>query len=305
MELKSSRIAVIDIGTNTCLLLIAELDNGRLNVVYEAQEAPRMGEGVSASGVISKASMQRVLKVLKSYVKLSNKNTVDRIFAFGTSALRDAQNKGDVVEYFKNKAEVDVQILSGAAEAKFGYYGALFDMEEGPDYAVLDIGGGSTEISYFSKGQFFNKSFDIGSVRMKEKFFKNGFDAKNLKDAKEFAESSFKQIKFTDLLDKKLVGVAGTLTTLSALKHGLTEFDEKKIHKDTLTVDDVEKLFMGLAKMSVPEIQSIGGIMKGRADIITPGALILLDFMKYFGFDEVTVSSKGLRYGVFLYIVKS
>lgn len=305
MQAKSSRVAVIDIGTNTCLLLIAELDNGRLNVVYEAQETPRMGEGVSGSGEITKDSMQRVLKVLKSYVKIANKSTVDRIFAFGTSALRDAKNKGAVVEYFKNKAEVDVQILSGATEAKFGYYGALFDMEEGQDYAVLDIGGGSTEISYFSKGKFFNKSFDIGSVRVKEKFFKNGFDAKNLGEVKKFIEAGLKQIKFTDLLDKKLVGVAGTLTTLSALRHGITEFDEKKIHKDKLRVDEVEKLFTGLTKMSVPEIQSIGAIMKGRADIITSGSLILLDFMKYFGFDEVTVSSKGLRYGVFLYIVKS
>jgi exopolyphosphatase/guanosine-5'-triphosphate,3'-diphosphate pyrophosphatase len=307
MQSKSSRIAVIDIGTNTCILLIAELMDGKLIKIFEQTEFPRIGESVDEKKIISNSSLQRLGKVLKEYLRFSHTYEADRVFAFATSALRDAKNKNEIISSFKKKLDLQINIFDGFTEAKFGYFGAVFDFKDGNSehYTVLDIGGGSTENSYIDEGKFFSKSIDIGSVRMTEKFFKNGINDKSIGLAKNFIGEKFLEINFLNLEHRALIGVAGTLTTLSALNQNLKIFDEEKVHKNVLAVNDIDILFNRLTRMNEQQILELGDYMRGRADIITAGALILLEFMNYFGFEEITVSSKGLRYGVFLYLTKN
>lgn len=307
MQSKSSRIAVIDIGTNTCILLIAELMDGNLVKIFERTEFPRIGEGVDETKIISSSSIQRLNKVLKEYLRLARTYEADRIFAFATSAVRDAKNKDEFIEFFRKKHDLRIEIFDGFTEAKFGYFGAVFDFNDGnsEDYTILDIGGGSTESSYMDDGKFFSKSIDIGSVRITEKFFKNGIENKSIELAKNFISEKFLVINFLNLENRELIGVAGTMTTLSALNQNLRTFDENKVHKSILTINDVDILFNRLSRMNEQQILELGDFMRGRADIITAGTLILFEFMNYFGFEEVTVSSKGLRYGVFLYLTKN
>lgn len=296
-----SRIAVLDIGTNTCLMLIAEMKDGKPNAVLDLLESPRLGEGIKQTGIISPEAMKRAAKVIKNYNKIAHKNKVDRVFAFGTSPFRDAKNVDEVLDYFYKKVDLEVEVFSGESEARFGFYGAVFDLPQ-KDFAVIDIGGGSTEVSFFDNNEFSFTSVDFGSVKGKEMFFSGQQD---INKAEEYISSIWKGIS-KDIIDgKSLVGLAGTPTVLAAMSKGLPDFDENKIHGTTLSLSEVNDFTDKLLSMSEKDILKLGSIMSGREDIVKPGAMILRGFMNNFGFDEIIVSTKGARYGVFMYLVNS
>ena len=300
MQQPDSRIAVLDIGTNTCLMLIAEMDGGKPKMILDLLESPRLGEGIKQSGKISPEALKRTAKVIKDYNKIAHKNKVDRVFAFGTSPFRDAQNVDEVLDYFYKKVDLEIEIFSGESEARFGFYGAVFDLPE-KEYVVIDIGGGSTEVSFFDKNEFSFQSVDFGSVKGKEMFF-TGQDQKD--KAEQYINSIWNDISNDALNWKTLVGLAGTPTVLAAMSKGLTDFDESKIHGTVLSIDNVNDITMKLLSMNEREILKLGSIMNGREDIVKPGAMILRSFMNNFGFKEIIVSTKGARYGVFMHLVK-
>lgn len=289
------RLAIVDIGTNTCLLLIAEKQNDRVIKLYDHQEIPRLGEGVDKSRNISEESLSRLLKVLKKYQQISFEYNAENIIACATSAMRDANNRDEIINFIKDKIGLEIEIITGSDEAKFSYEGAVFDFQKN-NYVVLDIGGGSTEFCYKENESVFSKSIDIGSVRLKEKFpSKNDYIK-----CSNFIKSQLKNFDKKIFLNKKLIGVAGTITTLSTIKNKLNKFKEDKIHKDTITFEDVSKIYGQLSVMESEDILSIGEFMKGRNDIIIYGVMILKEIMDFLGFKEITVSTKGLRYGIFL-----
>lgn len=304
MQQKSSRIAVIDIGTNTCILLIAELVDGKLVTIHEAFETPRLGESLQNTGEISKDAVERVSKTLKHYAALARKFNSDRIFAFGTYSLRAASNNMKVADELSDKIDTQVEIISGEMEARCSFYGATYDLPQLHDYAVVDVGGGSTEFGYMFDDLFYYKSLNIGSVTLRDQLFQDGkFPKSKIDEAVAIVNEEFLKINFLNLYNKKLVGVAGTPTSLYALHHKMKKFDEKLIHKKNLEVHHIFGLINMLVKKDVLQIRSMGDYMRGRADIIIPGGLILLEFMNYFGFEDIKISTKGLRYGVFLYLI--
>jgi exopolyphosphatase/guanosine-5'-triphosphate,3'-diphosphate pyrophosphatase len=301
MQQPDSRIAVLDIGTNTCLMLIAGMDDGKPKKILDLLESPRLGEGIKQTGMISPEALKRTAKVIKNYNKIAHKNKVDRVFAFGTSPFRDAKNIDDVLDYFYKKVDLEIEVFSGESEARFGFYGGVFDLPEG-DYAVIDIGGGSTEVSFFENSDFFFKSIDFGSVKGKEMFFTE----QGIKDkAEEYIDTMWNDIGVDAMADKTLVGLAGTPTVLAAMSKGLPDFDENKIHRTVLSFDEVSTITGKLLSMGEQEILKLGSIMEGREDIVKPGAMILNSFMKKFNFSRIIVSTKGTRYGVFMYLLKS
>ena len=304
MQFKNKRISVIDIGTNTCLLLIAELRNGKLETIVEKQEIPRLGKGVDSEKNISNDAYERVLPVLKSYKEISEAYGVDSIFGIGTSALRDAYNKIEFIETVLRETGIVVKILSGKEESKMSFEGAVFDFDNKDKLAVVDIGGGSTEVSFIEEGYNHRISMDIGSLRIKERFFSVRPTEQEINDAKEFINENLKNIDTTTLINKNLIGVAGTITALSAIKLGLKVFEPGKLHKSVLNYDDIVSVINKLIKMTNNEILSIGDYMKGRSDIITSGILILVQIMSFLSSNEIVVSTKGIRYGAFLSLIE-
>jgi exopolyphosphatase/guanosine-5'-triphosphate,3'-diphosphate pyrophosphatase len=287
------KLAVIDIGTNTCLLLIAEYVNGSLVKLFEKQEIPRLGAGVDKKKNISDDSLFRLLKVLKNYQEISYQYDCSDIIAFGTSALRDAGNRDKILRTIFDKIDLEVKIISGEEEARLSYEGSVFDQKDGNFYTVLDIGGGSTEFCFKKGDDFISKSINVGSVRLKERF-------PAYSDSAGFIKKEISSLTGNEFSGSELIGVAGTLTTLSAVKNGLKKFDEDKIHKDVLTISDVKAIYENLSVMNNEDILSLGDYMKGRSDIIVYGTLILKEIMEYFSFVKVIVSTKGLRYGIFI-----
>ncbi|MEO8208970.1 MAG: Ppx/GppA family phosphatase [bacterium] len=302
MQSKDSKVySVIDIGTNTCLLLIARLTEKNLTKLFEAQEIPRLGRDLYRTGLISKEAFQSVLEIMREYISISKKYDAEKVFSFGTSAMRDARNSSELIDFINLQTGIEIKILTGEEEAKYGYEGATFDFKKGVQYAVLDIGGGSTEISFRKDQNIVSVSIDIGSVRIYEMFFKGIFNPANIENARIFVIENLCKTDYV-INNQLLIGVAGTLTTLSAIKNNLKEFDERVIHKDVLTFDEVNNIFRKLISMSESERLASGSFMKGRSDVIVSGTLILIEIMNYFQIDSVNVSTKGLRYGLLLNI---
>ena len=297
------RVASIDIGTNTILMLIADvLSDGSLRFVRDEHVIARLGKGVDEGKNILPDSLERVITTLQQYKEIAEKERCDRIIACGTSALRDARNQKHVLELVRKRLGLDIRILSGAEEAQLTYRGAVSGfMREGKtsNFAVLDIGGGSTELTSGINDQVQDaKSLDIGSVRLTERFLKS---SPPLEGGLEAAQHEIRRnLESIPPLKAgtEMIGVAGTLTTLAAMNLSFEAYDREKVEGHSLALTTIESMFDLLKSKSVAEIRRIPQILPQRADILLAGVLILLEVMKHLHFDKITASDRGLRYGL-------
>lgn len=312
------RISAIDIGTNTMLMLIGEFNEltSQIHTLLDMQRIPRLGKGVDSNKNIPDESVRKAINILNDYKKISSEHGSDKIIATATSFLRDANNKSDFIEAIKKDTGIEIEILSGEDEARWSFWGGAYEQFQIKNYELqictIDIGGGSTEISsvkiipkYISKEILLNHpiegiSIDIGSVRINERFLNiHPPSFENIVKAGQFINEHLDKINF-QIKGSKLIGIAGTNTTIAAIMLGLREFNKEKIEGIVLSFVDVQKILNRLIAMPIEELYSLGDFMEGRADIIVPGALILKCFMQKFHFDKITVSTKGLRYGILL-----
>jgi exopolyphosphatase/guanosine-5'-triphosphate,3'-diphosphate pyrophosphatase len=299
------RLSVIDIGTNTILLLIAEIDPaGGLKPLYHGHEIARLGMRVDERRLILPEALERAIPIITRFVALSRQHGVDRIVACGTSALRDAGNRSEILGRIKSATGIEVGVLSGEEEAELTYLGATGEfVKQGEDrkFAVLDIGGGSTEITAGTGTHIQSKaSHDIGCVRLTERFLKVAPPPQlDIERALEWVRGHIADL---DPLDPttRLIGVAGTLTTLGAIDLNLPAYDPLRVSGHRLSRETVESISIQLKKRTIEQIREIPQILPGRADILLAGVLILLEVMKQLEIDEVTVSDRGLRYGIAL-----
>ncbi len=298
------RIASIDIGTNTILLLIADVNkNGIVKILHDEQVIARLGKGVDAKRIINQETFVRAKDFLSHYKGVCNSFSVEQISAVGTSALRDAHNNVEFINYIKDAVGLSIEILSGSEEAKWTYRGGISDfIGRAEKYSVVDIGGGSTEIiTGNSIGILSKVSLDIGSVRITERILKDSPpEISALIEAHEFILSTIPVEQIRTIRSTFTIGVAGTLTTLAALHQQLPEYVPEMINGYHLTFDDICSMFASLKDKSVEQISTIPQISAGRADIILAGIMILMGFMEKSGLKQITVSDRGLRYGILL-----
>ena len=296
-------VAVIDIGTNTVLLLVAEISHrGAINPLLYEQRIPRLGRGVDAARRLEQGSIDRAVAVLREYVQLLPPFHPTRTVVCGTSALRDASNRSDFMEQVKTEVGLDVEVLSGEDEALLTYRGAVSGLPGVNRAIVLDIGGGSTEISVGDASHILqNWSLDVGSVRLTERFLKHDPPLPlEIRDAIRWFKDHLGALEEFNASEYTLVGVAGTATTLAILDQELEEFGIDAVTNYRLTRDAVERLLDRLKRSSHQNILQLSPVMKGRADIITAGTLILSELLEILGQDELVVSERGVRYGIAL-----
>lgn len=294
------RISAIDIGTNTVLLLVADVRGGTLRPIEHGHSIARLGQGVDEHRTIEPEAMDRVGKVLEEYVAVSKAHSAEQIVVCGTSALRDAHNRDEFLRYVRKRFGFNVKILSGKEEAELTYIGALSEFPNAglTEHAVIDIGGGSTEV-IVGTGLVVKESasLDIGCVRLTEKFLKNsppdqtGIDKCILAIQKNAASLPIIGPA------ARIIGVAGTVTTLAALDLNLPTYDPLRVSGHVLSLNAIQRQFNQLRLRTLDEIRSIPQIHTGRADIILAGIIILIELMNRIGRSEITVSDRGLRYG--------
>jgi exopolyphosphatase/guanosine-5'-triphosphate,3'-diphosphate pyrophosphatase len=298
-----TRLATIDIGTNTALLLIADLDfaSQTIHTIYNHQEIIRLGKGVDKDRRINAEAIERLLNCLKFYRTLIAQHGDMLIRAVATSAVRDALNRDDILRLVQSHVGIEIELLSGDAEAELTFQGAITGWQNLLEpFLVIDIGGGSTELILGDSHGISEKvSLNIGSVRLTERFFHAQPPC-----AESFAQAhSFLIDVFSNELSRfisgreSVIGVAGTIVTLAAQAQGLKKFENEKLHGYALAYPSVESQLHFFKTHSLDEIIA-AGVEPGRADVITAGTLILWTFMRIFGAKQITVSTQGLRYGV-------
>lgn len=297
--------AAIDIGTNTALLLIAEIADGRLHVLHEEQRVPRLGQGVDHSGNISARAIDRVTKVLKEYRDILDQGfpEVRDVYVTATSAARDAANQSELLQKAEEATGFEIRILSGSEEAHYTFRGALsvLDDENRSEYnAVLDIGGGSTELVWGSGGEIYDRcSYDMGCVRFTERFLKDDPpDQEQIDTCKNAISEMLKEHKFNFKEDTSLVGVAGTVTSLAFIDMELEDYSSDRLAGHKLPKRKIDHYIKQFKEMTSSEIlQPYPTVMAGRADIFLAGLLILRQVMEMYEFNQLTVSTGGIRHG--------
>jgi len=288
------KIGAIDIGTNSMRLLIAEYKDGIIENRKKYINTTRIGQGVDKHGYITDEAIERNIKALAEFSNICNEESCERIYCMGTSALRDSKNKDVFVKLAKDKAGIDVDIITGEKESNLGFRGVLEGLEKAEDILVIDIGGGSTEFIIGNKdGIRFSKSENVGALRMTEKFLhqepinKDEFKCMS-KFIYEEVKNTLEYIKSDGV--KKLVGIGGTITSLSAINQELEVYSMEKIHNSKITLSEIELILQNLKKMTLNDKKSLKGLQPKRADIITAGVEILYTIMKNLEIKEIIVS---------------
>lgn len=304
-----SRFASIDIGTNTLLMTIAEInEKGEVKVLEDFHKIARLGYKVDMTKNISLEAIERATTILNEYRSIIDKYEVNNIRIIGTSALRDASNRELVISELEKVIKNKIDIISGDEEAKLSFIGTI---ESNQKSLIIDIGGGSTEIIYGNESQIlFRKSIDIGAVRITERFISNlPPTLQEINNAKEYVnlllsetlEEIYEKIaNFDDELKNnniKCYAVAGTATTITSIASGQYEFDYEKIHNYFVETEKLNSNINSIARLTKTEMELEYKVNSQRSDILFAGALILFQFLKIFKLQGFYCSCKGLRYG--------
>jgi exopolyphosphatase/guanosine-5'-triphosphate,3'-diphosphate pyrophosphatase len=291
-----SRVAAIDIGTNTVRLLVCA---DSLERVEHGQRITRLGKGVDATGSLDPASIDATLVAVVAFVERARAMGASRIRVAGTSALRDARNGDEFLKAVKDATGLEVEILDGETEGRCAYNGATSWLAEG-SYVVCDIGGGSTELITAARAV----SVDVGSVRVKERFFTSDPPrAEEIVSARAFAREVL-GAGARHVGREQLVGVAGTITTLAALALGLRAYDSDKVHGSRMSRSDVDEWSGRLLAMRSSEVAAIGPVQPGRADVIGSGSLILSVVMELLDAPDILVSERDILDGLVADLVR-
>jgi len=294
------RVAALDLGSNTSLLLIAEVESGRLSrVIHDESRVTRMGQGVHANRVLHPEALARLDQCLREYAETIQQNPCDKVIAVATSAARDVSNAQALIEMGK-RYQIPIYVIPGTREAELTFVGALCDREETQGIAVIDVGGGSTEVISRNAQGVAGTSVDVGSVRLTELFIsKQPVALDEQKQLRDYADAAFARSGVFSQKLQEVVAVAGTPTTLAALDLQ-REFDEKLVHGYALSLEKIEQWTKKLAELSIEERERLPGMQPKRADVIVAGAIILASALRALGHNQLTVSTRGVRYGTAL-----
>jgi exopolyphosphatase/guanosine-5'-triphosphate,3'-diphosphate pyrophosphatase len=296
-------IASIDTGTNTILLLIATpVGPNSIQKLTEIHNMPRLGEDVAKTGTIKEEKIKELCKIYNEYKAVCNEHNVTKIIACGTNVFRIAKNTPEVVNRVKVETGIDLRIISGEEEAESSFMGATADFDKKQNIAVIDIGGGSTEITCKNNGKLlFRKSFTTGVVTLREKFVdRDSLSQSNLDGLSDFCDDYFSELQSVRGLSDFSISIAGTPTTLFSLYNGYTEFNGELIHKHHLSIKNIEEVVAGFIDLPFVEYKKYGKIITGREDLMGAGAVILKTVLKKLGLEQTTISITGLRYGLIL-----
>lgn len=303
--------AVIDVGTNSVKLLVAEVEGSAVRPLHESSHQTRLGQGFYETHILQPNAIRETAKSVAEFAALAAGWAPRSIQVIATSAARDAQNKDALLQAIHSASGLPVSIISGEQEADWAYRGVTSDpMLFAQALLVMDVGGGSTEFILGQKGERqFGESFPIGSVRLLEK--------NSLNDPPTDAERAAFERQIDAVLQQQvvprlaphfkefhnsvqLVGTGGTSTILARIQLKLDTFDREKIEGMNLSRDEVTREKLRLWSMPLAARRTIVGLPPNRADVILPGALIFERVMVAFELASLRVSTRGIRFGALI-----
>ncbi len=296
------KLATFDVGTNTVLMLLVELQgNDKLKPLLERSRITRLGRGVDRTGKLDPENSERTLDTIAEFADEARSAGAEKIIAVATSALRDAADGADFISRVKDKAAVGLKVIPGLEEAALSSLAVKRSLHLSSDQRLLitDIGGGSTELIRSEPGHDLDSvSLQIGSVRLTERIIEH--------DPPSQEEIEKLTVTIDENLDKLgwsfrpevLVGIAGTVTTIAAVALEMSDYDSARIQGHVLKREEVAAIVKRLGEVTLAERKKIPGILAARADVIFAGSLILERIMRRFDVSNVTVSDQGVRWGL-------
>ncbi len=301
-----TRVASVDIGTNSTRLLVADVDgsgrDAKLLPVERRTQITRLGQGVDRDRTLHPDAIARTVDVLRQYRRTIDELAVEKVRATATSASRDARNRDDFFGPAEEALGVRPELLSGEDEARLEYLGATTGLEAPGPYLVVDVGGGSTEFIAGGSEPEALCSIDIGCVRLTEQFLHG--DPPEPEELSQAVSIVRDHLTDVDRLvpgaaqAKTLVGTAGTVWTLAAIELGVDPGRSDRIDRFRLTRAAAEEVFRLLATQPVAERRHNPGLDPGRVDVIVGGAIIIVGVMRHWGFDELLVSEADILDGL-------
>lgn len=313
---RAGRYAAIDIGTVTCRMLVADVDDaGELHELDREYAITNLGEDVDRTHHLKPAAIERVARTVGGFLDvLRSLEAADgvraRVIAFATSASRDADNAAEFEQRIADLG-VTVTVIPGSREAELSFSGAS-SCFPGESVVVVDVGGGSTEISAGEAGArpVQSHSFDIGCRRVTEKFLHTDPPtASELDDARAWVRAAFsdyfRELRERGISDARLVAVAGTATTVVSVREAMEVYDSARVHKAHVSAADLDALFARMAQLPLAERRKVRGLDPGRAPVITAGLLILQEVLAAGSFGGFTVSESDILQGVILYAAQN
>jgi exopolyphosphatase / guanosine-5'-triphosphate,3'-diphosphate pyrophosphatase len=295
------RVAVVDIGTNSTRLLIADVDGPGVYEVERRTTVTNMGRGVDHTGMICSDAVEDVCGVIADYKSRYEELGTDRVMAIATSAVRDAANGDAFIAELRERFDLDARMLTGSEEAHLTYLGATAHRPTSDPTLVFDIGGGSTELIVGTGREVgFHTSLQAGTIRQSERHLTSdppepheledlAADIRNLIDRAVAAQP--------DGAPTRAIAVAGTPTSLAAIDQGLEPYDAGRVHGYHLGLQRIQRMLSRLSSLPLAERLRVPGLHPGRAPTIVTGTVILVQVMRAFGLQEVEVSELDILHG--------
>jgi len=294
-------VAVVDIGSNSTRLLIADVEAGRVSEVERQSRVTRLGRGVDLSGQLSAEAIEAACEAIADYVEICRADRVGKIEAIATSAVRDASNGSAFVAELRERFDLSSRVLDGEEEARLTYLGATCEQSPSEPTLVVDIGGGSTELIVGTGEDIaFHASLQAGVVRHSERHIAS--------DPPTTLELEALAADIRTLIESAVsnqpgatarvgIAVAGTPTSLASIEIGLEPYDPKQVHGHTLALTSIQRLLSQLASAPLAKRVEIVGLHPDRAPNIVAGVVILVEAMRAFGLDQIQVSEHDILYG--------
>jgi exopolyphosphatase/guanosine-5'-triphosphate,3'-diphosphate pyrophosphatase len=294
------KVAAIDCGSNSTRLLIAEVRAGELFPLFKTHKVTKTSEGLESSNEISKDAKNRLIKILREYLKRINTENVDQIFITGTAVFRDANNSDEVIEEIRKKLDLEIQVISGQEEGYLTSLGVLSSNTINNDFFIVDIGGRSTELIYDSENRTNVHSLDLGVVSLTERIS----NVNPMSEADRNEGDNLIQQSLDLEIDTKnisMIGVSGTFTSIASIYLGQKIYNEEEIHLTTLNNSWIQDLSSQLNQMTEAQIiSSYPSLDPKRAKTLSTGVLIVCNIMKKFKFQELKVSKSDILEGLIL-----
>jgi len=300
----SHTVAAIDCGTNSIRLLIASADSdGRLVEQARELEMVRLGQGVDATGSFRPDALERTFSACRTFAQAIADRHCDRVGFVATSAARDVSNRDAFFAGVRQALGVDAEVIDGMEEASLSFAGAISGIQVIDEpVLVIDCGGGSTEL-VLGRGSSIDSrvSLNIGSVRLRERFLHDDPPTvEQIDDARKYVREALDSCPVDVAAARTVIGVAGTVTSLSAIGQNLTDYDRAKVHRSVLTVGQISDLAGKLLSSTVDEVEQMGPLKRRRAEVLCGGAVIIDEVCRRATAGKLVVSETDILDGMAL-----
>jgi len=296
------RVAVIDVGTNSTRLLVADVAGGKVSPLERRSTVTRLGRGVDLSGHLAGEAIEDVCGAIEGYIGILQELGAETVDTIATSAVRDADNGSAFIAELRERFALSARVLDGEEEARLTYLGATSEAPPSEPTLVVDIGGGSTELIVGTGNEIsFHDSLQAGVVRHSERCIAN--DPPTAEELEALATDVRGLIEGSvgaGVQASAGIAVAGTPTSLAAVEIGLEPYDPARVHGHVLALPSIQRMLSRLASLPLAERVEVTGLHPDRAPTIVAGVVILVEAMRAFGLEEVTVSEHDILYGTAL-----